>query len=112
DTDRLDPTFVEAARDAQAEMKDSRHGPFPPSKRAELYRFMIAEARQHAPDLPLFISTETTEMWDELAPELGQDPRRFLCGCNPVQGPGPRYLDSTLNESNYRGNQEVQAGKR
>jgi len=111
DTDLLDPTFVEAARKAQEEMKGSRHGPFPHEKRAELYRFLSAEARKYAPKLPLFISTETTEMWDELAPELGQNPRKFFCGCNPIQGPGPRYLHSTLTESNYRTNKEAQAGR-
>ena len=104
DTDRLDPEFVAAARDAQEEMKDSRHGPFPHEMRAEMYRFLIAEARKRDPDLPLFISTETARMWDELAPVLGQNPRKFLCGCNPVQGPGPRYVPSTLTESNYATN--------
>ena len=107
DTDLLDPTFVEAARDAQEEMKDSRHGPFPHHKRAEMYRHLISEARKHDERIPLFISTESTEMWEELAPELGQDPRKFLCGCNPVQGPGPRYVPSELSESNFRTNQEA-----
>ena len=112
DTDLLDPTFVEAARDAQEEMKDSRHGPFPHEKRAELYRFLIGEARKYDPKIPLFISTETTEMWDDLSAELGQNPRKFFCGCNPVQGPGPRYVHSTLTESNYRTNKEArQEGK-
>ena len=107
DTDLLDPTFVEAARDAQEEMAGSRHGPFPHHKRAEMYRFLIGEARKYDKKLPLFISTESTEMWEELAPELGQDPRKFLCGCNPVQGPGPRYVRSTVTESNFRTNLEA-----
>ena len=107
DTDLLGPTFVEAARDAQEEMAGGRHGPFPHHKRAELYRFLIREARKHAPKLPLFISTETTAMWEELAPELGQNPRKFFCGCNPVQGPGPHYVRSDLTESNFRTNKEA-----
>ncbi|MCK5803579.1 MAG: hypothetical protein KAI66_12135, partial [Lentisphaeria bacterium] len=36
DTNLLDPEFVEAAREAQEEMKDSRHGPFPHAKREEM----------------------------------------------------------------------------
>src|SRR5690606_32151532 len=93
---QIDPDFVEAARLAQEEMKGIRQGPFPHAIRAELYRFLIAEARRHAPRLPLFISTESNRMWDELAPELGQQGHRFLCGCNPIQGPGPKFLRSTL----------------
>jgi len=109
DTDLLDPIFVEAAREAQEEMKDSRHGPFPREKRVEMYRFLIAEARKHDPKLPLFVSTETAEVWDDLAPVIGQNPRKFFCGCNPVQGPGPRYVPSTVKESNYRTNKEAAA---
>ena len=108
DTDLLDPTFIEAAREAQEEMEGSRHGPFPHHKRAEAYRFLIREARKHAPNLPLFLSTETTAMWEELAPELGQKGRKFLCGCNPVLGPGPRFLSSELTESNFRTNKEAE----
>ena len=107
DTDLLDPEFVEAAREAQEQMKGSSHAPFPHETRAELYRFLIGEARKHAPKVHLFLSTETAEMWDELSAELGQNPRRFLCGCNPVQGPGPRYVPSPLTESNYRTNKEA-----
>lgn len=109
DVNQLDPTFVEAAREAKEAMKDSRHGPFPHAKRAEMYHFLAQEAHKHDPKLPLFISTETAEMWDELATELGQDPTRFFCGCNPVQGPGPRFVPSELNQSNYANNKAVHA---
>jgi len=109
DVELLDPEFVEAARAAQEEMKDSRHGPFPHHMREEMYRFLIAEARRHSDEIPLFISTETTAMWDSLADVIGQNPRRFLCGCNPVQGPGPRHVDSALRVSNYRTNKEADA---
>ena len=54
------------------------------------------------------VTPETTGIWEELASVLGQDPRKFLCGCNPVQGPGPRYIRSTLTESNFRSNKEAQ----
>ena len=111
DTDLLDPEFVKAARDAQEEMAGKRHGPFPHQQRAEMYRFLAAEARKYDQKVPLFLSTESTEMWEEMAPELGQSPRKFLCGCNPVQGPGPRYLPSTVTESNFRTNQEAREAK-
>ncbi len=110
DTDLIDPTFVEAARATQEDMGGSSHGPFPHEKRAELYRFMIREARKHNPTIPLFISTETAEMWEELSAELGQSPHRFFCGCNPLQAPGPRFLTSTLTESNYNTNKQARAG--
>lgn len=104
DTERLDPEFVEAARLAQDEMRGSRHGPFPHATREMMYRFLIEAARRHNPTIPLFLSTETTAMWDSLKDQLGQNPRRFLCGCNPIQGPGPRHLESTLRVSNYATN--------
>jgi DNA repair photolyase len=106
DTNLLDPEFVEAARLADAEMKHTKAAPFPHDKRAEVYRFLIREVRRHDRKIPLFLSTETPEMWDELTAELGQNPRHFLCGCNPVQGPGPHYVPSPLNESNYRTDKE------
>ena len=111
DVDQLDPTFVEAAREAQKEMAESRHGPFPHEKRAEMYHFLAREAHKYVPNLPLFLSTETTEMWDDLAEDLGQDPGRFFCGCNPVQGPGPHFVPSELNKSNYASNKKAQAAK-
>jgi len=39
-------------------------------------------------DVPLYISTESPEMWTELADELGQSPNAFFCGCSPVALPG------------------------
>lgn len=106
DLDLLDPDFVAAARESQEEMKATRHGPFPHAKRAELYRFLIREARKHDPKIPLFLSTETTEMWEELADELGQDPNHFFCGCNPILAPGPRFVTSELDRSNFMNNKE------
>ncbi len=90
DLDLLDPEFVQAARDAQEEMKDSVVGPFPHHVRAEIYRFLIREVRRHNKTVRLYISTESREMWDELAEELGQDPRTYHCGCGPVALPGGR----------------------
>jgi len=110
DTSLLDEGFVEAARLGQEEMRDSRHGPFPHAQREEMYRFLIAEARRHNSRIPLFVSTETTRMWDALADVIGQNPRKFLCGCNPVQGPGPRHLASEVRASNYATNVAAERG--
>lgn len=84
----LDPEYVDAARDAADEMAGMRVGPFPHDVRAEIYRFFIRSIRRHDADVPLYVSTESREMWDELADELGQDPEAYVCGCSPVALPG------------------------
>lgn len=86
----IDPEFLQAAEDAVEEMKGQTHAPFPHEWRAKLYRFLISEVRRWDADVPIFLSTETREMWRELEDEIGQQARTFMCGCNPVQVPGPR----------------------
>jgi len=99
----LDPEFVAGARQHAEELRDVRTGPFPHDLRAEVYRFLIQEVRKHNARIPLYISTESREMWEELKDELGQNPCSFICGCNPVQAPGPRMLPSgALDRSTYR----------
>ncbi|MGD2175991.1 MAG: hypothetical protein PVJ27_11355 [Candidatus Brocadiaceae bacterium] len=88
DPDLLDPKFADAAREAAGEMEGARTGPFPHDLRAEVYRFFITEARRHDEEVPLYVSTESHEMWDELADELGQDPSSYVCGCSSVALPG------------------------
>ena len=88
DPDLLDPECLAAARDAAEEMKGVRTGPFPHNVRKEIYRFLIREVRRWDQEVPLYISTETREMWDELKDELGQDPRTYICGCGSVAVPG------------------------
>ncbi|HOJ40316.1 MAG TPA: hypothetical protein PK644_07625, partial [bacterium] len=68
--DLLDQECVQAARQAQEEMKNSRHGPFPHESRKKIYRFLIQEVRRHSREVLLYLSTETREMWDELKEEL------------------------------------------
>ena len=92
--DLMDPKCLEAAREAQEKMKGVRTGPFPHETRKEIYRFLIREARRWDKDLPLYVSTETREMWDELKDELGQDPRSYICGCSSVAAPGRRLAIS------------------
>jgi len=94
DLDLLDPELVAAAREAADEMKGVRTGPFPHAVRAEIYRFFIEQVRRHDKTVPLYISTETREMWDELTDALGQDPRRYVCGCGSLAVPGRRLSAS------------------
>ncbi|MBI3945856.1 MAG: hypothetical protein HY321_08045 [Armatimonadetes bacterium] len=102
DLDLLDPECVEAARAAADTMKGARTGPFPHSVRAEVYRHLIREVRRWDKDVPLYLSTETREMWDELKDELGQDPRAYICACSSVAVPGRRLaLSRGLRYSTY-----------
>ena len=102
DLDLLDPSFVKEAQKAKEELKGRMTGPFPHRVRAEIYRFLIREVRRWDKKIPVFISTESREMWDELTGVLGQNPRAFICGCNPIQLPGPRLAFSRrLSSSTY-----------
>jgi hypothetical protein len=83
-------------------MKGARTGPFPHPVRKEIYRFLIREVRRWDLDVPLYLSTETREMWDELQEELGQDPRSYVCACSSVAVPGGRLaLSPGLRYSTY-----------
>ena len=75
-------------------MKDVRTGPFPHAIRAAIYRFFVEQVRRWDADVPLYISTESREMWDELADELGQKPQSYVCGCSSVALPGRRLAVS------------------
>lgn len=86
----LDPEYLQEAKNAQEQMCGVRTGPFPHEVRKEIYRFLIREVRRWNRDVPLYVSTETREMWDELKSELGQDPRWYICGCSSVAVPGRR----------------------
>jgi spore photoproduct lyase len=86
----LDPEFVHAAEEAKEQMNGQTHAPFPHEVRAEIYRFLIGEVRKWSADIPIFLSTETREMWTELESEVGQKATHFMCGCNPIQVPGPK----------------------
>ncbi len=90
----LDPDCVAAMDEAAPWMKDVHTGPFPPAVRAEIYDFFITEVRRRDPRVPIYISTETREMWDLLGARLGQNKRAFLCGCGPYAVPGRRLLVS------------------
>ena len=88
DINLLDPAYVQAARDAAAEMEGNVCAPFPHEVRREIYQFLIKEVRKYDKDVLLYMSTESREMWADLADELGQNPKAFFCGCSPVALPG------------------------
>ena len=100
--DLLDPDCVAAARESVEQMKDKRTKPFPHDTRKEIYQFMAREVRRWNQDVLLYVSTETREMWDELADELGQDPNAYVCGCSSVAVPGGKLaLSPGLRYSTY-----------
>jgi len=102
DLDLLDPALVQAAWDAKDEMAGVITGPFPHDARAQIYRHLAGEARRWDQEVPLFLSTESREIWAEMAPVLGQDPKYFFCGCSSVALPGRRLaLSQECPHSTY-----------
>ena len=102
DANLLDTEYVDAARAASEQLEGSKTGPFPHHVRAEIYRFLINEARRWDKDVLLYLSTESREMWDELKDELGQDPNSYICACSSVAVPGGRSaLSPDLRYSTY-----------
>ena len=93
DFDILDAAYV-AEMEAHADaMKGVVTGPFPPRVRAEVYGFYLNEIRKHDADVPVFLCTESREMWDELGPRLGLKPGSYACACGPQSTPGVRIID-------------------
>jgi len=88
DLELLDPAYVQAARAAASDLEGNVCAPFPHEVRKEIYQFLIREVRKYDAHVPLYVSTESREMWDDLAGELGQSPNAFFCGCSPVALPG------------------------
>ena len=90
----LDPTFVQAAEEANDEMKELRVRPFPDRKREEIYRHYLKAIRDRDASIPVTLSTESLSMWKKLGPELGFDPADYVCGCGAGATPGKRRLDT------------------
>jgi len=102
DLDLLDPEYVQAARDAAAEMEGNVCAPFPHHARKAIYQYLIQQVRRWDDEVLLYVSTESREMWDELKDELGQDPRAFFCGCSSVAVPGRKLsLSAGCPHSTY-----------
>ncbi len=94
DPDLLDQDYLQRARDASEEMEGVITGPYPHDVRAEIYHYLTEQVRRWDEDVLLYISTESREMWDEMADALGQKPESFFCGCTPVGLPGRRLAAS------------------
>ncbi len=87
DMQQLEPAYAQAMEEQEEALRGVDTGPFPPEVRRDIYRFLIGEIRRWDKDVPIYISTETREMWDELESELGQSKRAFICGCGPMATP-------------------------
>ncbi len=96
DADMLDPRFVEGMRGAADELRNFRPGPFPHDLRAEVYDFYLSEIRRYDAEVPVFLCTESREMWREFAPKLGFGPRDYPCGCGPQCPPGTRRVETPM----------------
>jgi len=103
DPTHLDPVLLQAAEAAAPQMQEVVTGPYPHEARKEIYRHFIREIRKHDAEVPIYVSTESREMWDDLAEELGQNPSTFFCGCSSVALPGRKLaLSGALRYSTYR----------
>ncbi|MEW6360234.1 MAG: radical SAM protein [Planctomycetota bacterium] len=92
DPANFDEEFVRAMRQDATLLKERQCGPFPHRVRAEIYNFYIDEIRKVAPDVPISLSTETSEMWETLGEKLGFGPYNYVCGCGPQCTPGAKVL--------------------
>lgn len=90
DASELDPEMLASAMEARERMRGVRTGPFPPETREEMYRFFIQTIREFDPEVPISLSTEAPELWEELGPELGMRPADYFCACGPACTPGRR----------------------
>ena len=86
--DLLDQEYLRAAEEAKEEMKGRSVRPYPHHVRAEIYRFYVEQIRALNADVPITLCTEALDMWEEMAPLVGQKPRSFVCGCGTMTIPG------------------------
>ncbi len=102
DLELIEPRFVRAMEEEANAVRGVATGPFPHAVRAEIYRFMLGEIRRHSRDVPVFLCTESREMWRELGPELGMSPADYICGCGPQCSPGAIRVPKVLGPSELR----------
>jgi len=87
--DTLDPDFVAAAAQAEAQRGDCwRHDldgpkPFTFEVKQEVYRHVITESRRLSPQTPVTLCAETQRMWAALGDLLDGDPWNYPCNCGP-----------------------------
>lgn len=89
----LDPRFLAAMRDSAEAMAGVLPGPFPHEVRAEIYGYYLEQIRRHAPEVPVFLCTESQAMWREFEDRLGVDAGHYACACGPQSPPGVTELD-------------------
>ena len=103
DLDLLEPEFARAVKDGAEQMRGVTAGPFPHAARAEVYGFLFDEIRRHSADVPVFLCTETLEMWEEFGPRLGMGPGNYICGCGPQCEPSMIRIPRVLEPMELRG---------
>jgi len=102
DPSLLDPAFLRTLEESVGTMPKGSAQLFPHAARAEIYRFLLGEIRRHSADVPVFLCTETTEMWHELGPELGMNPGNYICACGPQCLPGATCVPDVLEPMELR----------
>ena len=50
----------------------------------------VIDIRRHNANVPVFLCTESPELWREFGPELGMTPGSYICACGPQTPPGAR----------------------
>lgn len=93
DASILCPEYLRAMEECAETMKEDMTGPFPHWVRAEIYDFMLDEIRKHDPHVPVYLCTESPDMWQAFAPRLKVNPGDYACGCGPQSAPGLRRLE-------------------
>jgi Spore photoproduct lyase len=90
--DLLDPGYLRLAEEQRGKATNPITQPFPDAVRAEIYAHYFAEIRKHHPTIPVSLSTESFQMWDQFAPDLGMTATNYVCGCGPQATPGSTKL--------------------
>jgi hypothetical protein len=92
DTSMLDPWALEAAKEAAEAMGSDSTRPFPHHVRKAIYEHAISEIRKYDKEIPIALSTESGDMWRDMAPLLGCNSGNYVCGCGPQVTPGLKKL--------------------
>ena len=93
DVSLLDRQFLNVMRASAEQMEGVLPGPFPHQVRAEVYDFYLREIRKHDDSVPVFLCTESSQMWREFEGRLGANAANYVCGCGPQCPPGASRLE-------------------
>ena len=85
DTSLFDPAFLRMMDEHEAAggMADP-YKVIPPGFRVEVYEHYADEVARLSPETPLSLCAESRDVWDQLAPKLGQTRDDFVCNCGPA----------------------------